>query len=224
MAFISIAEVDEEASLEECWGALPEWKVNQYKKASSARFRSASSTGYLLALVLAERASSRKLDIVRGPQGKPAFASEPNIQFSIAHSGDYAVCALGEGPVGIDIENASRDFSGIASHVLSAGERAVRGRLAPAHRNRFACAIWTLKEALGKYQGCGLGYDLKTVSFDLEGRVPVLSDGCKGPSFRTFAVGRDYLLSVCTAEDESISWEFTSSKELLETGRRRSLW
>ena len=208
MAFISIAEVDEEASLEECWGALPEWKVNQYKKASSARFRSASSTGYLLALVLAERASSRKLDIVRGPQGKPAFASEPNIQFSIAHSGDYAVCALGEGPVGIDIENASRDFSGIASHVLSAGERAVRGRLAPAHMNRFACAIWTLK----------------AVSFDLEGRVPVLSDGCKGPSFRTFAVGRDYLLSVCTAEDESISWEFTSSKELLETGRRRSLW
>ena len=75
MAFISIAEVDEEASLEECWGALPEWKVNQYKKASSARFRSASSTGYLLALVLAERASSRKLDIVRGPQGKPAFAA-----------------------------------------------------------------------------------------------------------------------------------------------------
>ena len=49
-----------------------------------------------------------------------------NIEFSLSHSGDYAVCAISEGKegeIGTDIEKHKKDQKGIAEHFFCEGEK-----------------------------------------------------------------------------------------------------
>lgn len=68
--------------------------------------------------------------------GKPYVKNAP-FHFSLSHSGDYAVCAISDSPVGVDIEQ----------------ER----ELTEKFKKRFAETIlqWTKKEAKGKLTGNG---------------------------------------------------------------------
>ena len=77
-----------------------------------------------------------KLEILTDKNGKP-FVKENPFYFSISHSGKYAVCALSDSPVGIDIE-LKKEFS-------------------PKFKDRFAenTLDWTKKEAKGKLTGNG---------------------------------------------------------------------
>ena len=168
--------------------------------------------------------SESSLEMVRTASGKPVFKNAPGIQFSISHSGGYVACALSGLPIGIDIEDASRDFTGITGHILSEDEFSCYSKLDHAGRNRFICVIWTLKEALGKYRGCGLAYDLKTVSFEICDDEAILSGSGETLHFETLSIGDSHLLSVCSEEPGPVSCRFDSPKELVAAGKRRSLW
>ena len=43
-------------------------------------------------------------EIAYGEHGKPYLAAHPQLHFSLSHSGDWAVCALDDAPVGVDLE------------------------------------------------------------------------------------------------------------------------
>ena len=43
-------------------------------------------------------------DQARGERGKPYFSQMPRYQFNLSHSGPFALCALSERPVGVDIQ------------------------------------------------------------------------------------------------------------------------
>lgn len=81
--------------------------------------------------------------------GKPHAPGLP--QFSIAHAGEWVVCALaGSGDVGVDIEPLARAESLPAwTSVFDAEEREA------ARSTRAALAIWTAKEATLKAAGAG---------------------------------------------------------------------
>ena len=42
--------------------------------------------------------------IARTDRGKPYLISHPSVHLSVSHSGDYWVCAIGDKPVGIDLQ------------------------------------------------------------------------------------------------------------------------
>lgn len=46
---------------------------------------------------------SKVLTVCRTSEGKPYFADHA-IEFSLSHSGEWAVCALSDAPVGVDVE------------------------------------------------------------------------------------------------------------------------
>lgn len=46
----------------------------------------------------------RSVEYEIGEWGKPALKYHPEICFSLSHSGDYAICTIGDKPVGNDIE------------------------------------------------------------------------------------------------------------------------
>ena len=77
-----------------------------------------------------------ELSLRVGKNGKPYIEGDP-FYFSLAHSGDYAVCAISDSPVGVDIEQ-DRELS-------------------EAFKARFSHSIleWTKKEAKGKLTGKG---------------------------------------------------------------------
>ncbi len=95
--------------------------------------------------------------------GRPFLADEPEIGFSLSHSGDYialAVSAIGP-EVGVDVEAFDRsiDFVDIARSVLAIEEHARLTALPAAEREDYFLALWTLKEAHLKATGQGLQID-----------------------------------------------------------------
>lgn len=78
---------------------------------------------------------------------------------SIAHSGNYAVCALSDTPVGIDIEEVRPMCGRVATGTFSVRENEYLGadgyELSGETLVRFF-EIWTAKEAYGKMKGEGV--------------------------------------------------------------------
>ncbi len=93
--------------------------------------------------------------------GKP-YARGIDVQFSISHSGEYAVCALDREPVGVDIER-----------IRSVDERLIRRccvddeieyiNAGSDEKDKRFFEIWTAKEAFFKCAGTGIT-DLKSVN------------------------------------------------------------
>jgi 4'-phosphopantetheinyl transferase len=91
--------------------------------------------------------------------GKPEVEGN-HVSFNLAHSGDFAVCAIGPGTqmIGVDLERVTpmTDAAGVARMILSPRERDDLERLAEPQRLRRLFEIWTCKEAALKAIGTGL--------------------------------------------------------------------
>lgn len=90
-----------------------------------------------------------------GAAGKPALAGGP--EFSLAHSGDYALLAFTPAAaVGADLEQVRPELAGTADRYFSPQERGELARLDHADRVERFFALWTLKEAYLKATGEGV--------------------------------------------------------------------
>lgn len=143
-----IGDVSEE-ELTACYESLSE-----SRKAHMDRFRNQEARRQSLAAELALRKLLQELGIddtiVRLPSGQPALAR--NTAFvSIAHCEDFAVCAVHEKPVGIDIEKLRPVKPGMAQRICTEEELSYVQE-AP---DRFF-EIWTGKEAYFKMAGTGI--------------------------------------------------------------------
>jgi 4'-phosphopantetheinyl transferase len=105
--------------------------------------------GPLLGLPPAEVPLTRACRDCGKPHGPPVVAGGP--QLSVSHSGDRVALAMSAGgPVGIDVEESSRQLdSGIERHVLAPAESA-------GENGGDIFTYWTRKEALVKATGDGL--------------------------------------------------------------------
>lgn len=92
------------------------------------------------------------LEPERLPGGKPVI---PGFPFSLSHAGDWAVCAVSDGPVGVDLER-ERPLRYSVERKLTAREQAELSMLPPDEREAGFFDLWVLKEAALKYTGQGL--------------------------------------------------------------------
>jgi phosphopantetheinyl transferase len=94
--------------------------------------------------------------------GRPALAGGSSLDFNISHSGDIAVCAVADVPVGVDVERVTskRNLLGVARECFQSQEvEDVAARLAangPANAAERFTAYWALKEAHMKRLGKGV--------------------------------------------------------------------
>ncbi len=102
------------------------------------------------------------LTFLYGQSGKPRLIplpGQPSLEFSLSHSGDYCVVAVGLGnPLGVDIEEI-RDLPqmiDIARQYFSLGEFRQLASLTGALQRDAFFALWTRKEAMVKALGQGL--------------------------------------------------------------------
>ncbi|HZB31717.1 MAG TPA: 4'-phosphopantetheinyl transferase superfamily protein [Streptosporangiaceae bacterium] len=110
--------------------------------------------GPLVGLPPAEVPLTRSCRDCGEPHGPPAIAGGPHV--SVSHSGDRVAVALSAyGPVGIDVEECSRQLDrAIERLVLAPAEAAATD--APAGGDSGIFTYWTRKEALIKATGDGL--------------------------------------------------------------------
>lgn len=96
----------------------------------------------------------------RDKHGKPYIEGHPKVCFNLSHSGEYAVIAYGDRPVGIDIQKARDVKEAFARRIMNEAEYS--GQDVPDMTDsKEICRIWTIKEAYSKLIGIGLSYDFR---------------------------------------------------------------
>lgn len=129
------------------------------------------SLGAALALHQALREyglEERMMEYDNGEQGKPYFRYYPDIFFSLSHSGDYAICSIGECEIGNDIEKIKNGRLRVAERFFAKEELAwMKQAETPKEVEERMFRIWTMKESFLKVTGFGMSLALKDFTIDL---------------------------------------------------------
>lgn len=192
IAFINSAEIGD--------GPLAEWlleadeskrrEISLMRQADKRRLRIAADHLCRTAAAEALGLSPAEVKFGKNEHGKPIT---DGMEFNLSHSGDIAVCAVSDKPVGIDIEAVREIRPDAAKRFASAEELEYIGG-----DQRRLFEIWTLKEAYFKCVGTGIGSDIKSVTFTVDGD----DIRCSEPGFtcKFISIADGYICSVCEKE------------------------
>lgn len=151
--------------------------------------------------------------------GKPFIKNLNDFHYNISHSGQWVVCAYGNSEVGVDIEKIvyEHDNNGIINNFFSKEEKDFICLNADkiTRAQRFT-QIWTLKESYIKYLGTGLSTSLNSFSTNIIQGVVKNSENQidKYAKLKSYLLGNDYYLSICSQNDEVIIKSVTISQLL----------
>lgn len=125
-----------------------------------------------------------------GEHGKPAIVGHPEIHFNLSHCREAVACAIGDRPVGIDVESVQRYRESLAQYTMNGEELRL---IAEAERPDVAfIRLWTMKEARLKLTGEGITNDLKTAL-----------DGGSWQFTTVERLDRNYIYTVCEEKASS---------------------
>lgn len=123
----------------------------------TAIYGAAGEDGRRLAWPLLERAAALRWGwpalppVARSPRGRPFFPGLEGHWFSLSHSGGLALCALSDGPVGVDVELVRPRRPELPRRLLGRAELA---RFDGSWEEFFR--LWTLKESWCKREDAPL--------------------------------------------------------------------
>lgn len=164
------------------------------------RIRCIAAEGFLLYLLNTEYGiGPNKVAIEQDENGKP-FLKKPEgtgLMFNLSHAGDWLVCALGDGCVGVDVEQVREADTVLAKAVMTPKELTDWRNMEESLRAPAFCRLWTLKESYSKFLGIGLSMEFSRVQMITEENgllVPSGDDGCR---LRNCRLGEDYFFSLC---------------------------
>lgn len=147
-----------------------------------------------------------------GEWGKPALKYHPEIHFSLSHSGDYAICSIGDHPVGNDIEYIRQGRLKVADRFFAKEEQdwlyAVEDE---EERTKRMFRIWTMKESFLKVTGRGMSLPLSdfAVHVDEESqRIRVRHKvDARYYHMKEYDEIDSYCVAVCSQEDQDIAYD-----------------
>ncbi len=137
----------------------------ELKRAQNYHFKKDSNSFIirraLLKILLAEFRGLRvdQITIAIHHNKKPYLSSHPSLFFNVSHTTEYALIAIGEIPIGIDIEKVNRDYdySDTIKYVFNKTDRNILAKASDQKRTYFS--FWTRKEAIVKATGKGISDD-----------------------------------------------------------------
>ncbi len=140
--------------------------------------------------------------------GKPYLHNYPDIHFNVSHAGDWIVCADGNVPVGIDIEQIRPIDFGIAQRFYTEPEYQLLMNAPESEQLTTFYALWTLKESYIKFVGKGLSLPLDSFSVlqndNHEYQVSSAKPIDMASFFRHLSIDSKYQLAVCAGEPLSL--------------------
>ena len=105
----------------------------------------------------------RQAEIEKKAHGKPHIKGYPRFQYSLSHSGNWALCAVDTKPVGADIQEIKPWKIQIAERFYSKEEYdrllALQEKDGDKQTKMFY-SMWTAKESAAKHSGRGIGADI----------------------------------------------------------------
>lgn len=217
---------------QKAYGYVDEGRRKKVDACRTVQMKAASLAAGFLAQYALDQSGYADCRILYGEKGQPFLQKkdrvekEPPACLSLSHSGDYAVCAVSDRPVGVDIQKRTAVRTGMLRHFFTEDEcgrfvrrfeteqtRADWGGSAlskdPAQgRSSFlpeAAAeeflrLWTAKESYMKLTGRGMEIGFSNLSVDLEGGVIRERNGRQEPCFiREYKAPEGYFLTACIA-------------------------
>lgn len=158
--------------------------VSEYRREKALRINNELKRRQSLgAELLLQKAVGRDcISYCIGENGKPFFP-DSDICFSLSHSGVYAVCAVSDREVGVDIEAPRANSLKLAKRFFTQSEsEAISSCDVP---DKEFCRYWVRKEAYIKAIGKGLACPLN--SFDAADRIGDYS--AKSIDFGEYCIG-----------------------------------
>ena len=177
---------------EEYEAMLPACSIRRQNKVRAIRTAADKKRSVAAAMALDRALQSvgmceYEAEIACTAQGKPYLPANPEICFSLSHAGEFAVCAIADRQIGVDLE-APRNFSeSLKKRCFRAAE------LASAEPLR----LWVLKESYGKMTGHGLAV-IDSLELEFEDSVRVRErTQAAAAAFWEVKLPGDYHLAVC---------------------------
>ncbi len=178
-------------------------------------------------------ADPRAVEVAEAAGGKPFLPAHPRVHTSVSHTGAVIVVALSfDVRVGVDIEDGARSSvrsREIAARFFAADEAQRLARLPePAYHRRFL-RHWTVKEAVGKALGQGIGPALAGVVVDATPGAVRLVSVLSGPPARLWSIhafdlpGGELVAIASPAAGVSLSSLHNVTADHLSSGRLPSL-
>lgn len=156
------------------------------------------------------------LIITKEPQGKPVLRDYPYIHFNLSHSGDYAVCAVGAGPVGVDLQKMDAPNLKLATRFFTNKESEWLLSLPVEKQKQGFYDLWVIKESYMKYTGKGFGLPMDAFTVKIEGDYPddmkimiEYKEETKAVSLKKYNCLKNYTLWCCSDHnplEEQIEW------------------
>ena len=145
---------------------LPQLSAKRREKALACRFEPdkmrSVCAGYLLQTALsAEHIPAENQIFEKNQWGKPYLKDHKNIHFSLSHSGIWAVCAVSDHNVGVDVE-LPRCTMAVAKRFFRSEELEGLETLDRYQQADALNRLWTAKEAFLKMLGKGLTLPLNS--------------------------------------------------------------
>ncbi|MDA1353640.1 MAG: 4'-phosphopantetheinyl transferase superfamily protein [bacterium] len=105
--------------------------------------------------------SDHDIFFATGDGGKPFIVGHPDFHYNVSHSGKFVVCAYGDSPVGVDIQEKRPQDMRVAKRYFSIDEFKQLEKIDDDtdQRDRFY-ELWTKKEAYAKLQGISVFHTL----------------------------------------------------------------
>ena len=180
-------------------------KVNEQRRAKVLRCKNEEDrkrtllAGALLSFGLErEGFCYEDLEFATTPEGKPYLVSNPDVHFSLSHSGKYAVCVISDQNIGVDIENRQRKLlsEGKLEKLLAVARKSFSDREYQVFVNssveeqiEIFLKFWTRKEAVSKACGKGLAMNFSEICEPEE-------------KFLSFWLNEEYYISVYCEKDK----------------------
>ncbi len=184
-----------DALSEERAALLPRWRRRRLERLRYAPAREASLGAGLLWRYVMERHGVQSEEPVRFLMaGKPVFAQRDDLHFSLSHSGPYAMCAISDRRVGVDVQQIKPVHLSVARR-FHFKERDWLAEQPHDQQQKAFFHIWTRKEAWVK----AVSQD-QLLSLDQEDVI----HGAEGWQFEEYPLEDGYLAAVCARQGERL--------------------
>ncbi len=202
-AFLLNTEILKDEALFSFW--ISRMPVSRREKLMRYRFdsdrRLSLGAGVLLYQELEKRGLSGA-EITADEHGKPALPAECGLHFSLSHSGVLAVCAVSDKNVGIDVEIHRPGSEKLLRRIGTEYENERFLSFADSEKMKVFFRLWTMKEAFLKYEGVGLGLDMRHLECSFDPPYTIKKDGVLQPLCYYVTEPRaGYSLSLCSCEE-----------------------
>ena len=158
-------------------------RLSHYRREKTLRYRFdkgkwlSAGAGLLLDYMLKDYGlRERDMQYIEGEHGKPAFVNHPELHFNLSHSDTLVACAVGDKPVGVDVQHIVKLHQSLVSYTMSSDEIAKLEAMESAEaKSLFFTQLWTLKESYAKATGRGLTHEFPSFEINDVGEVIPLS-------------------------------------------------